>query len=336
MLKEALLYSPLTDHQVACSLCAFRCSIAPDKFGKCGVRQNRDGRLYTHAYGELIAAHIDPIEKKPLFHYLPGSSSFSMATSGCNFRCSFCQNWQISQMSPWEGKAGGQPFLPQEIVAAAQQRDCRSISYTYTEPTIYFEYAYETARLSSSQGLGNVFVTNGFMTAEALNKINPYLNACNVDLKSFREEFYNEICKAHLQPVLDSIRRMRELDIWVEVTTLLVPGLNDTEQELTGIAEFIAEVDRDIPWHISRFHPDYKYLDPGPTPLESLHLAYALGESAGLRFIYLGNVRSDKEHTLCPKCRKTIIARQGFMLSDYNIRDSACSFCGAAVAGVFK
>jgi len=335
MLKEALLFSSLEKRQVACSLCAFRCLLAPDKFGRCGVRQNRDGRLYTHVYGELIAAHIDPIEKKPLFHYLPGSSSFSMATQGCNFRCSFCQNWQISQLSLTAGKASGQPFLPREIVTTAHQRGCRSISYTYTEPTIYFEYAYETAQLANAQGLGNVFVTNGFMTTEALEKISPYLDACNVDLKSFREEFYTDICGAHLQPVLDSIRRMKELNIWVEVTTLVVPGLNDSEEELTDIAEFIASVDPDIPWHISRFHPDHKYHNSGPTPLETLQKAYVLGASVGLRYIYIGNVRSEKEDTLCTQCRKTIISRQGFIMSDFNIKNSACSFCGFPVAGVF-
>jgi len=335
MLKEARLYDSLKDKYVFCRLCNHNCRIAPDKFGICGVRQNRDGKLYTHVYGELIAANVDPIEKKPLYHYLPGTASFSMATIGCNFRCSFCQNWQISQDSARDGNTSGSSYLPEEIVAAAKKQNCQSISYTYTEPTIFFEYAYDTARLAKDEGLGNVFVTNGYMTQEALDVINPYLDACNVDLKSFREEFYEKMCKARLKPVLESIRYMKKLGIWVEVTTLVVPGQNDSDKELSDIAEFIADVDVDIPWHISRFRPDYNYLNSRPTPIETLRRAYTIGKKAGLHYIYIGNVVGESEDTVCPECKKIVIRRHGFSISDNRIKNSTCPFCGSQIAGVF-
>jgi len=312
MMKEAMLYKTLPEKKVSCFLCNHRCDIVDLKFGTCGVRQNREGKLYTHVYGEVIAAHVDPIEKKPLYHFLPGTTSFSIATIGCNFRCPFCQNWQISQAS----------------------YGCQSISYTYTEPTIFFEYAYDTAKLAKKEGLANIFVTNGFMTPEALETINPFLDACNVDLKSFREEFYKKICKAHLQPVLDSIRLMKKLGIWVEVTTLVVPGENDGEEELRSIARFIAETDPDIPWHISRFHPNYEYTDTRATPIETLRKACSIGKKEGLRYIYVGNVLGESEDTLCPSCGKTLVRRSGFSISDYKIKNSSCAFCGNHVAGV--
>ncbi len=337
MIKEGMLYSPLEDGKVSCFLCSHRCQIAEGKFGICGVRQNKGRKLFTQVYGEVIAAHVDPIEKKPLYHFLPGTTSFSIATIGCNFRCPFCQNWQISQVSKRKGEGlAGQNFLPADVVAAAKARGCRSISYTYTEPTIFFEYAYDTAKLATKEGLANIFVTNGYMTEEALTAIKPYLNACNVDLKSFREEFYKEMCQAHLQPVLDSIHLMRKMGIWVEVTTLVIPGVNDGEEELRGTARFIAETDPDIPWHVSRFHPDYKYTGSHPTPVEALRKAYAIGRKEGLHFIYVGNVLGESEDTHCPSCGKAIIRRQGYFISDYKLKDSSCPYCETPVAGVFN
>ena len=300
------------------------------------MRQNLEGRLYTHVYGEVIAAHIDPIEKKPLYHFLPGSSSLSIATSGCNFRCSFCQNWQISQNSKGKKKDfSGRALSPEEIVATAKQQGCESISYTYTEPTIFFEYALDTARFASDAGLGNNFVTNGYMTREALDAIHPYLDACNVDLKSFRDEYYQKLCGAHLEPVLSSIRRMRELNIWVEITTLVVPGQNDSEQELTDIAAFIAGVDADIPWHISRFHPDFQYLESQPTPVETLRRAYAIGRNQGLSYIYIGNVWGESEGTFCPNCEKKVIGRAGFSITKNQLKNGHCPFCRHRIAGIF-
>ncbi len=294
MIKEAMLYEKLGDGNVECRLCAHRCKIPPDKSGICGVRKNQDGKLYTLVYGEIIAAHVDPIEKKPLYHFLPGSYSYSIATVGCNFRCSFCQNWQISQASKmgegWRVKGGGREMQPEDVVREAKKNKCKSISYTYTEPTIFFEYAYDTARLAKEAGLSNVFVTNGYMTLKALEKISPYLDAANIDLKSFREDFYKEMCKAHLEPVLESIKTMKELGIWVEITTLVVTGKNDRDEEFEDIAEFIAGVDPGIPWHISRFHPDFKYLDRAPTPVETLKRAREIGNKTGLEHIHLGNI----------------------------------------------
>jgi len=336
MIKEAKLYRSIENGNVYCFLCSHRCRIVPLEFGICGVRQNRKGKLYTHVYGEVIAAHVDPIEKKPLYHFLPGTLSFSMATIGCNFRCPFCQNWQISQTSKRNGSdLTGQKLTPEEIVYAAKSHKCKSIAYTYTEPTIFYEYAYDTAVLAKKEGLANIFVTNGYMTHEALEAINPYLDACNVDLKSFSEKFYKDICKAHLKPVLDSIRLMKKLGIWVEVTTLIVPDLNDSDKELTQIAKFIAEVDPDIPWHISRFHPDYNYTESNATPLETLRKALSIGKREGLHYIYIGNVLGESEDTLCPNCHNILIMRHGYSISQNKIKNSKCPYCGRFVPGVF-
>jgi pyruvate formate lyase activating enzyme len=336
MIKEAKLYSSLEAGRVECLLCAHRCLIAPAKFGVCGVRENREGKLYTHVYGEAIAAHIDPIEKKPLYHFLPGTTSFSIATVGCNFRCPFCQNWQISQVGKKDKEfRGGGKLSPEDIVREAAKKRCRSISYTYTEPTIFFEYAYDTAKLARSAGLANVFVTNGYMTAEALKMIRPYLDAANVDLKAFKDETYKKVCGARLEPVLESIRLMKELNIWVEVTTLVVPGMNDGEEELRSIGRFIAGVSPEIPWHVSRFHPDYKYTQTDATPVETLRKAYALGRQEGLEYIYIGNVWGESEDTFCPKCGQPLLRRSGFLVEENKVKDGKCSFCGRPIAGVF-
>ena len=333
---EAMLYSPGEDGGVVCALCAHRCRIGEDRSGTCAVRQNRGGRLYSLVYGDIIAAHVDPIEKKPLYHVYPGSLSFSIATMGCNFRCSFCQNWQISQASKEEGQtSSGRRFPPEEVVKAAKAQKCRTIAYTYTEPTIYFEYAFDTARLAREEGLANVFVTNGYMTAEALEAAQPWLDACNVDLKSFRDGFYKKMCGARLEPVLESIRLMKKLGIWVEVTTLVIPGQNDSAEELTDIARFIAGVDSEIPWHISRFHPDYQYTSAPPTPRETLRLAYGIGRREGLKYIYIGNILGESEDTVCPSCGKTLIKRSGFAVTGMFIDRGLCPGCGQRVAGLF-
>jgi len=331
-----MLWRILEEGKVECFLCAHRCHVAPAKVGVCGVRENRQGKLVTHVYGDVIAAHIDPIEKKPLYHFLPGTASFSIATVGCNFRCPFCQNWQISQAGKKDkGFGGGQALSPEEIVQAAKKRGCRSISYTYTEPTIFFEYAFDTAKLARGAGLANVFVTNGYMTAEALRLIQPYLDAANVDLKAFQDETYKKVCGARLGPVLDSIRLMRELGIWIEVTTLVVPGMNDGDEELAAIARFIASVSPEIPWHISRFHPDYKYTQTPATPIETLRKAAALAREAGLKFIYIGNVGGESEATVCPRCGKILIRRSGFSVEENRIKAGQCPSCGSPIAGVF-
>jgi pyruvate formate lyase activating enzyme len=304
--------------------------------GVCGVRENRGGTLVTHAYGEAIAAHVDPIEKKPFYHFLPGTTSFSIATVGCNFRCGFCQNWAISQNSIKDGGGKGATRLPpQDIVKIAVGRGCRSISYTYTEPTIFFEYASDTAKLAKSAGLANNFVTNGFMTAEALEAARPWLDAANVDLKAFREETYKKVCKARLQPVLDSIGLMRRLGIWVEVTTLVVPGLNDGDEELRDVARFLAKTDRDIPWHLSRFHPDYTYTDARSTPLTTLRRAEEIGREEGVRFVYIGNVMGEGDLTFCPGCGQELIRRRGFWVEENRLEAGRCPSCKTPIPGVF-
>ena len=276
---------------------------------------------------------MDPIEKKPLFHVMPGSRSFSIATVGCNFRCLHCQNYSISQPLQDTLQITGTDLPPQEIVAKALASGCRSIAYTYTEPTIFFEYAYDTAHLAHEAGLANNFVTNGYMTAEALEAIRPVLDAANVDLKAFREETYKKVCGARLEPVLDSIRRMKALGIWVEVTTLVVPGLNDGPDELEAIARFISSVDPDIPWHISRFHPDYEYTQAPATPLAALRAAAEAGRREGLRYIYVGNVPGEAEDTLCRTCGTPLIRRRGFSVVANVLVDSRCPSCGTVLAG---
>jgi pyruvate formate lyase activating enzyme len=336
MLKEALFYESSGDKKVHCFLCSHHCKIAESKFGFCGVRQNQEGMLYTYAYGKLIAAHIDPVEKKPLYHFFPGSRSFSVATAGCNFHCGFCQNWQISQVE--QGKdptAGSLEASPTEIAEKAEEAGCRSIAYTYTEPTIFFEYAYDTAKAAKERGLVNIFVTNGFMTPDSLKTIQPYLDACNVDLKSFRNEFYKKNCKARLQPVLDSIRLMKELGIWVEITTLVIPDQNDSDEELKDIARFIAGVDPVIPWHISRFHPDYQFRDLRGTPVQTLRKARDIGKKEGLKFIYVGNVPGEEGLTSCLHCGETLIRRSALSLLESKLKGHNCPFCDAPVPGIF-
>jgi pyruvate formate lyase activating enzyme len=318
--------------EVHCFLCAHHCRILPGQRGLCGVRENRAGELVTFTYGCPVAAAVDPIEKKPLFHFLPGSLSYSIAAVGCNFTCSFCQNSDISQMPRDRGRVQGSPRLPEEVVEAALAAGCLSISYTYTEPTIFMEYARECARLSSDAGLRNVFVTNGYMTEEALAFIYPDLHAANVDLKSFSDDFYREIVGARLKPVLDSLRRIVDRGIWLEVTTLLIPGRNDGEEELSSLTGFLAALSTDIPWHVSRFHPTYRMTDVPPTPLSSIERALELGRQAGLRYIYPGNVPGhDGESTFCPACGERVLERQLFSLRARRLEGSNCARCGQPI-----
>lgn len=335
-MKEALLYDKLGDRAVSCRLCAHRCRIPEGKLGLCGVRENRAGTLYSLVYGKAIAIHTDPIEKKPLFHFLPGTRAFSVATAGCNMTCRHCQNSDISQSPRETGRIGGQEISPEELVAFARREGCRSIAYTYTEPTIFFEYALDTARLAAESGVKNVFVTNGYLTAEALELVSPVLDAANVDLKSFRDEFYREICGVKLEPVLETIRRMPELGIWIEVTTLVIPGHNDSEEELGEIAGFLAGINPEIPWHVSAFFPTYRLTGAPPTPAATLRKAREIGRAAGLSYVYTGNLRGDDgENTYCHHCGKKIVERTGYRLGEVNIREGKCSFCSAPAAGVW-
>jgi pyruvate formate lyase activating enzyme len=271
-MKEAMFYEKLADEKVRCYLCAHHCTIHQGKSGICGVRINNNGTLYSLVYGKLVSLNIDPIEKKPLFHFHPASSSFSIATVGCNFKCKHCQNSEISQYPHVHDDVPGENVSPEQVVDAAGQAGCKSISYTYTEPTIFFEFAYECARMAHERGIKNVFVSNGFMGPEAARTIAPYLDAVNIDLKG-SDEFYKNICGARLRPVMETIQLMKELGIWVEVTTLLIPSLNDSNEDLDAIIEFIHSVDPGIPWHVSQFYPTFELLDQPRTPVETLKRA---------------------------------------------------------------
>ena len=337
MIKEAMLYEKLDDQYVHCNLCAHRCTIKPDRRGICGVRENKDGVLYSLVYGTLIAEHIDPIEKKPFFHVYPDSKSYSIATVGCNLNCDFCQNHEISQMPRSTRMINGEDILPAEIADQAKKSGSKTIAYTYTEPTIYFELAYDTAKIAVENGLKNVFVTNGFMTAEAIEMMAPYLTAANVDLKSFRDEFYKKRCGAKLTPVFESLRKMKEMGIWVEITTLLIPSLNDSDEELKDIAQFIAGLGVETPWHISRFHPQFKMLNVPVTPISSLHRAVEIGKQSGLKYVYSGNVPGDDgENTKCFNCGNLLIERYGFKIVSMNLKGNKCSNCGTELEGVFN
>ncbi|NQU43075.1 AmmeMemoRadiSam system radical SAM enzyme [bacterium] len=329
-----MLWSSGPEDKVTCHLCAHRCVIADGEMGICNVREHRSGKLHTLVYGRTIARHVDPIEKKPLMHFYPGSKALSMATAGCNFRCRWCQNSEISQMPRERHLIMGEKATPEELVEQAILSGSRSIAYTYTEPTMFFEYAYDTARKAKEKGLANVFVTNGYMTAEMLGLMAPYLEAANVDLKSFRDETYRKFAGARLQPVLDSIRRIKEKSIWLEVTTLVIPGLNDSPQELEDIARFLAELDPDIPWHISRFHPDYLMEGTPPTPVGVLEQARNIGRNAGLRYLYGGNIGGEV-NTFCHSCGETVIIRSGSGVTSNRITQTgACPSCKTPVAGV--
>ncbi|MBN1659752.1 MAG: AmmeMemoRadiSam system radical SAM enzyme [Anaerolineae bacterium] len=342
-MKEALLYEKLDGGRVRCHLCAHRCTIADGRRGVCGVRENRDGTLYSLVYGMLLSQAVDPIEKKPLFHFHPGTGALSIATAGCNFACEFCQNASISQMVRDQGHIQGRQTPAEDVARAAQRHDCRSIAYTYTEPTIFFEYSYDIARLAHAAGVANVYVTNGYMTAEMLalfqgvgGEHEPWLDAANVDLKAFRDETYRHVCGARLQPVLDTLVEMKKLGVWLEVTTLVVPDMNDSEAELGDIARFIAaELGPETPWHVSRFHPDYQMYDRDSTPPSTLRRAYELGREAGLHYVYVGNLPGARlEDTYCPHCGQTVIGRWGFQITDYAVQDGHCGHCGALIHGV--
>jgi pyruvate formate lyase activating enzyme len=336
-MKEALLWEPADGQKVVCRLCAHECVIFPGLTGICRVRQNDGGRLFSRVYGHAVSANVDPIEKKPLFHFLPGSRSMSIATAGCNFTCDHCQNWEISQMLRIKNRVAGQYLPPEEVVAEARRHQAASISYTYTEPTVFFEYALDIAQLASASGIRNVFVTNGFMSARALETIGPDLHAANVDLKAFTDDFYKKVCGARLEPVKETIARMWAAGIWVEVTTLLIPGYNDDEAELEALAAWLAGISPDIPWHVSRFHPTFRLTEAPLTPRNRIDRARAIGRAAGIRYVYSGNVRGDEgEKTVCHHCGAGLVDRFGFVVAANRLRDGACPDCQTPVAGRWR
>ncbi len=338
-MRKAGYYQPLDDEgAVECCLCPHRCRIAPGKRGICRVRENRDGVLFSLVYGKLAASHLDPIEKKPLFHFLPGSEAYSVATVGCNLSCPFCQNHEIS-MAMHRGIAAppGYDAPVENVVSDALASGCRSICFTYSEPTIFFEYMADLARAARQRGLRTSMVSNGFIEQEPLAELCTFIDAANIDLKAFEQQTYRKVLGGRLEPVLETIKGLHEAGVWTEVTTLVVPGMNDSEQELSRIAEFVASVSVDIPWHVSRFFPNHEYNDRSPATLPLVRRALDAGAHAGLRYLYAGNFPGDRsESTLCPSCGTMVIGRIGFVVTEMALRGgNRCAFCNGLIAGVF-
>ena len=336
MMREALLYEKLDGLWVRCHLCAHECLIPNGGRGRCLVRVNRGGTLGSLVYGQLIAEAVDPIEKKPLFHFLPGSLAYSVAALGCNFRCAHCQNHTIAQpLQVAEHEYRGRRASPESVVAAAIRSGCKTIAYTYTEPTVYFEFALDVARCARERGLRNVFVSNGFMMPAALELIAPVLDGINIDVKGIRDRFYREVAGGALEPVLRALRACVSHGIWVEVTTLVIPGMNDGEEELRDTAQVVADISPSIPWHVSRFFPAHRLRHLPPTPVATLRRAQAHGHAAGLHFVYLGNVPGEGEDTLCPGCGEVVIRRSGYRVVDNRLIAGRCPTCQRELEGVW-
>jgi pyruvate formate lyase activating enzyme len=335
-LKEALFYQKLDNKIVQCQLCPRRCVISPGRRGFCGVRENRDGILYTLSYAKAVAIHIDPIEKKPLFHFLPSTTAFSIATAGCNLKCKFCQNWEISQARPEEIRYSY--IEPADLVKKVKKSGSPTIAYTYTEPTIFYEYLLETAKLAHKEGIKNVVHSNGFINEEPLRELAKYLDAANIDLKGFKDEYYTRVTEASLGPVLETLKLLKKEGVYIELTNLILPGYNDDEETIIKMCLWIKEnLGEDTPIHFSRFFPMYKLLSLNPTPVTTLERARQIAQDCGLKYVYIGNVAGHPaENTYCPKCKRIIIERRGYFILQNNIEDGRCKFCGEKIAGVWK
>jgi len=331
MEKEALLYDKLNGN-VNCHVCARTCFIAPKRRGFCQTRENIDGKLYTLIYAATSSVAVDPIEKKPLFHFYPGTTVFSLGTVGCNFRCKHCQNWTISQATLDE--ISTKEILPEEAIKLAKEYGCKSIAWTYNEPTIWLEYTYDTAKLAKKEDIKTVYVTNGYMTEESFDLMKPYLDAANIDLKGMSEKFYKELCSAKLQPVLDTIKRMYENKIHIEITNLLIPGYNDSEELIRELVKFMVdEVGVEVPLHFTRFFPYYQLNHLPPTQVETLKKAHKIAKEAGMKYVYIGNVPTeDGEKTFCPECGEVLIERNGFQIVSDELKETRkCPKCGARI-----
>jgi pyruvate formate lyase activating enzyme len=336
-MHPAILWRPVKNLDIQCEACSHFCYLKEGEKGKCGVRINQKGRLYTLVKDKIAALNLDPVEKKPLFHFLPGSKTLSLATMGCNFACIFCQNHSLSQPPKKDGTILGENISADSILQLAKEEGALSVSYTYSEPTIFIELVLEVSRKAQVEGIKNILVTNGYQSPKALEELGPYIQAANVDLKSFAECFYLEYCQASLKTVLNNLEHMKKLGWWLEITTLVITELNDSPQELKNIARYIQNyLGKETPWHISRYHPSYKLNNP-PTPLNTLEKAYEIGKEVGLDYVYLGNVPGHmSESTYCPACGKVVIARRGFTLLEINLKEGKCAFCDYKIAGDFS
>lgn len=327
---EAMHWKPLDDKKVECKLCAHRCVIAKGRTGICEVRKNQDGRLEATTYGVVSSMGPDPIEKKPLNHFMPGTRAFSFGSIGCNFRCDFCQNFSISQQYT---KRGVKQVTPVEVPLLAQKYDCQSISWTYNEPTIWYEFTLDGCILAHKAGIATSYVTNGYMTEEALRKLAPHLDAMNIDVKAFTDDFYKKFSKSRLQPVLDTCMLAMELGIHIELVMLLIPGRNDTPDEIKRFSQWVLDdLDPGTPVHFSAFHPDYKVMEINRTPTKLLEKAYGIAKEVGLRFVYMGNVpHRDEENTYCPDCGQLAIKRMGYYIMKLKHDNGKCTNCGASL-----
>jgi pyruvate formate lyase activating enzyme len=336
ILHEAEFYKKLEAREIECQLCPRKCHVGDRERGYCGVRENKGGKYYTLVYNNICSANVDPIEKKPFFHFLPGTSAFSIATAGCNLNCKFCQNWQISQFRPEQIK--NFRMTPRDIASTAVQYDCRSIAYTYSEPTIFYEYMKDCAIEGNNDDISSVMVTAGYIEKEPLLKLLPHLAAVKIDLKSFREKYYDEICSGELKPVLDSLVTIKESEKWLEIVYLMVPTLNDEPAEIRELCDWIIrELGPDVPVHFTRFHPQYLLKDLPPTPVKSLETAYKIARDKGLNYPYVGNVYGHSgEDTYCPNCGEAIVERSGFRIDSMEIENGACKKCGQAIPGVWS
>jgi pyruvate formate lyase activating enzyme len=333
MNTPALLWRPLEKNTVQCLLCAHFCRIDDGDRGQCGVRENRAGSLFSLSYDKVAALNLDPVEKKPLFHFLPGTTTLSLGTPGCNLACLFCQNDSLSQPPRLGGQVKGESIPPRDIVRMAQTSGAASVAYTYSEPTVFFELMLDTATLAKEVGLKNIMVSNGFQSPQCLDELGTLIQAANIDLKSFRDDFYRDVCSARLDPVLKNLAHIKRLGWHLEVTTLVIPELNDSDRELTNIARFICdELGADTPWHVSRFHPCHHMREHPPTPLDTLKQAYDIGRAAGLHHVFVGNVPgSGLEDTLCPGCGLRVVERSGFTILRDRLRRGVCAGCGEIV-----
>ncbi|MFA6217202.1 MAG: AmmeMemoRadiSam system radical SAM enzyme [Candidatus Omnitrophota bacterium] len=334
--KIALFYEKLNGKAVQCRLCPRECYISLGKKGFCGVRQNSNGELYSESFAKLVAIHIDPIEKKPLFHFLPGTTAFSIAAAGCNLKCAFCQNWEISQVP---SETLRYIFLePKDLIKKVQESKSPVIAYTYTEPTIFYEYMLETAQLAKKAGIRNVMHSSGYINEEPLRRLAPYLDAANIDIKGFTEDFYHKMTQGSLAPVLKSLKILKEFGVHLEITALLIPGYNDTQNSIAQMCDWIKEnLGIDTPLHFSRFFPMYKLLSLSPTPAETLQASRQIALSRGLKYVYIGNLPGNQgEHTYCPRCHKIVIKRNGYFIVEKNLKNQACAFCAEKIEGVWN
>jgi pyruvate formate lyase activating enzyme len=336
-MKQAILYKKMKNNLVQCEVCAHQCVIAPQKRGICSVRENQGGKLYSLNYEKAIALNIDPVEKKPLFHFLPGTEVLSLGAAGCNFKCLHCQNYDISQSPKENKKIEGEKISSQQIIDLAQENHLPSIAYTYTEPSIFLEYALEIMKKARAKGLKNIWVSNGYFTEKTFKKIAPYLDAINIDLKFFNDNLYGQICGGKLKPVLENLKRITKSNIWLEITTLLIPGYTDQDNQLEKIAGFIKkELSPDVPWHISRFYPCYKMSNVSPTPPSLINQAIKIGKKAGLKYVYAGNLPSNQEeNTYCPVCQTLIIKRTGYSIKRFD-KKGFCPQCGEKIDLILK